>query len=136
MKVNRICEDPIKSALFEANYVGNWFSSAVTCSEIINLANQVINKTDITCTYKSGLIENNTRITKFLYDYAFQNLAYVSIYSKQPYHTKIKMDLQVPLTVFISNLGGLLGICMGLSAITFFECLYHFGHGLYDMTQV
>jgi len=39
--------------------------------------------------------------------------------------TQVKRDQKVPLIWFVANIGGILGLTMGMSLVTFFEILHH-----------
>ena len=39
--------------------------------------------------------------------------------------TQVKRDQKIPLIWFIANLGGILGLTMGMSLVTFFEILHY-----------
>ena len=39
--------------------------------------------------------------------------------------TRIKRDQKVPLIWFVANIGGILGLTMGMSLVTIFEILHH-----------
>ena len=62
----------------------------------------------------------------FYLRYAEENVAKIAVYLKNPYHTSIIKDVKITLTDFISNIGGLMGLYLGLSFISVFELLYHF----------
>ena len=57
--------------------------------------------------------------------YARENLALVNVYIKDPAVTQVKRDQKVPLIWFVANIGGILGLTMGMSLVTFFEILHH-----------
>ena len=60
-----------------------------------------------------------------MYNYASENLARVSIMIRNPYVTKIQRDTAITLTNYIANTGGLLGLCLGSSILSFIEIIYH-----------
>ena len=43
---------------------------------------------------------------------------------KDSFATKIVRDEKVPITSFIANVGGLLGLCMGFSLVSVVEMVY------------
>ena len=49
----------------------------------------------------------------------------MNVYIKDPAVTKIKRDQKVPLIWFVANIGGILGLTMGMSLVTIFEILHH-----------
>ena len=52
-------------------------------------------------------------------------LAILRIFIKDPYYTSITKDEKIPFLTFIGNTGGLLGLSIGLSAVSIFEMFYH-----------
>ena len=52
-------------------------------------------------------------------------MALVNVYIKDPAVTQVKRDQKVPLIWFVANIGGILGLTMGMSLVTFFEILHH-----------
>ncbi len=60
-----------------------------------------------------------------MYKYARENLALVNIYIKDPSVTQVKRDQRVPIIWFVANVGGILGLSMGCSLVTFFEIVHH-----------
>lgn len=49
----------------------------------------------------------------------------MNVYIKDPAVTQVKIDQKVPLIWFVANVGGILGLTMGMSLVTFFEILHH-----------
>ena len=126
-KILRICRDETKKALFLQSY-----QNEVSCDEILKAERDDDDKSDNCNDFISRpeILEKNPNITSFLFKYAEENFAYVKVFSKYPYHTKIQMSLEMSLLQFISSLGGLLGLLMGLSIISLFELIYHLLDGL------
>ena len=62
---------------------------------------------------------------KFCFRYARENLALVNVYIKDPAVTQVVRDQKVPLIWFVANIGGILGLTMGMSLVTFFEIMHH-----------
>jgi hypothetical protein len=60
-----------------------------------------------------------------LFRYARHNMAVVNVYIKDPVAMRIKRDQKIPLIGFVANTGGLLGLCMGFSLVSFVEIVYH-----------
>ena len=120
-KILRICKNQIKKSLFL-----DFYKNDISCEEITNIENDK----NLSCNFSIFLFEKYPKVANFLYKYAEENFAYVKIYSKYPYHSKHKMDLEMDEIQFISNLGGLLGLCLGLSIISLFEIAYHIVDGL------
>ena len=65
-------------------------------------------------------------LIKELHQYGRDNLALVNIFIQSPYVTKIRRDLAMTLTGYIANTGGLLGLCLGFSAISAIEIIFWF----------
>ena len=119
-KITRICQDETKKALFLESY-----QNEVSCEQILEAERD---DKDYNCSSfisTPALLKKNSNLTSFLFKYAEENFAYVKVFSKFPYHTKIQMSLEMNEIQFISNLGGLLGLLMGLSIISLFELIYH-----------
>jgi len=120
-KVARICNQTIRARMFESAPA----HAGITCRDILN-ASQNLQM----CTKKGepsiDMIENNKRISNFLFNYAKTNFAYVTVFIKDPYYTLIKRDEQMSLISFLGNTGGLLSLCLGLSLVSIFEIFYHF----------
>ena len=64
-------------------------------------------------------------INNLVHSYARENVAVIKIFVKDPYYTNYKRDIDVTLTTFVGNAGGLMGLCLGLSIISLFEVVYH-----------
>ena len=62
--------------------------------------------------------EPNETLVDELYTYGRHNLALIHVMIQSPYVTKIKRDVAIPFVTFISNTGGLLGLCIGFSFIS------------------
>ena len=56
--------------------------------------------------------------------YASKNLAKVNVYFRAPYVQAIHRDIEVTFASFVGNLGGLLGLCLGFSFVSFVELIY------------
>ena len=69
--------------------------------------------------------EKNEPIKEFLYKYAKENIAIVYIFIRDPYYTKIKKDEAISIVSFIGNIGGFVGLCLGLSFVSVFEIIFH-----------
>lgn len=117
-KVSRICNDSQRAKTFEAS------QDQVTCKEILNANN--INNICEKGKPVFAMTQQNPKLCNFLFNYAKNNFAYLSVFFKDPYYTLIKRDEQLTLISFLGNTGGLLGLCMGLSLVSIFEIFYHF----------
>ena len=69
--------------------------------------------------------KNNDELIEALYEYAKENLARVRIMIRNPYVQKISRDQAMTFTNYVANTGGLLGLCLGSSFLSFFEIFYH-----------
>ena len=59
-----------------------------------------------------------------LSSYAQENLINAKYFIQSPFITVIKRDVQMSLTNFVSNTGGLLGLYFGFSIISLFELIF------------
>ena len=64
-------------------------------------------------------------LTEFLFGYAEKNFAVIKIFFKDSYYTIIEKDVAISITTFVANVGGILGLCLGLSFVSMFEAVYH-----------
>lgn len=126
-KVTNICKNPIKSKLFEASPD----QEGVSCNDILN-ANKLCNEN---FNPNATVIQNNSKMSRFLFQYAKNNFAVLRVFIKDPYYTLIKCDEQISLISFLGNTGGLLSLCLGLSLISIFEIFYHLINVCNDMFQ-
>ena len=72
------------------------------------------------------VLKKNKKIVDFLLKYAKENIAIVKLFVRDPYYTSIKRDVEMTLSSFLGNAGGLVGLFMGFSLISLIEGLYHF----------
>ena len=117
-KIVRICKgDKFRSALLELHY------SNFKCSDI-----EQINYNSTFCSEEFVpnyvMIARNPKLLDFLLQYAQENIGRLTIYIKEPFYSQIKRDEQTSIISFIGNVGGLLGLCLGLSMISIFEIIY------------
>ena len=68
--------------------------------------------------------ETGETLREEMYKYGRQNLALIHVMIQSPYVTKIKRDVAIPFVTFVSNTGGLLGLCIGFSFISGIEILF------------
>ena len=68
---------------------------------------------------------------KVLLRYAGENLTMLKIYFKEPYHTSIVKKDKITILNFVATVGGLMGLCMGLSCVSVAEWIYHIGRLFY-----
>ena len=70
--------------------------------------------------------EPNSTLNDELFEYGKQNLALIHVMMQSPYTTKIKRDVAMTFTNYVANTGGLLGLCLGFSFISFIEIIFWF----------
>lgn len=73
----------------------------------------------------STMDKQNNELVNAVHQYASENLASVKIMIRDPYVTKISRDEAMTFTSYVANTGGLLGLCIGCSFISFMEICYH-----------
>ena len=100
-------------------------NAGITCRDILN-SSQNLELCAENGEPNIEMIENNKRISNFIYNYAKTNFLFLTVFIKEPYFTLIKRDEQMSLISFLGNTGGLLGLCLGLSLVSIFEMFYHF----------
>ena len=66
----------------------------------------------------------NEMLREELHKYGKENLAQIHVMIQSPYVTKLKRDVAIPFVTFVSNTGGLLGLCIGFSFISGIEILF------------
>ncbi len=120
MKVARICKDPFRRKTFE-NSLDH--TSEITCEAILNTNQTLCSSSNVQP--NATLIKQNPELSSFILKYARNNFALLNVLIKDPYYTLIKRDEQITLITFIANAGGLMGLCMGLGAVSSFEIFYH-----------
>jgi len=119
-KVQRICMDEYKSKVFNNYY-------DMKCNDILSFTKVCLPNG----LPSQDLILKNPKVSSFLFEYGRENIAVVNAFIKNPYYTLIKRDESMPTVAFLGNIGGLLGLCMGLSIISVFEIFYHLLNFLY-----
>ena len=118
-KINEICQQDHKAAIFEKTY------------------NDILECHDVKKAHSSGICnkmgyfdvtQNQTKLLKGLFRYSRDNLAHLKIYIKDPFYTLTINEVQISIGSFIGNLGGLLGMLLGLSAFGAFELVVFLFH--------
>ena len=66
-----------------------------------------------------------TEFSATLTKYAKDNIAFVKLYMREPFAEVLQVSVKTTALDFISNIGGLMGLCMGFSLVTVAEILYH-----------
>jgi hypothetical protein len=118
-KLALICFSPVRAHFFEKGFD----KYEITCKDILN-AHQV-NKL---CTEDQQpilkAVKNDPRVKNFIFKYAAENFAVLRVLIRKPYYTLIMQDEEFSYISYIGNVGGLLGLSMGLSFISIFEIVY------------
>ena len=118
-KVARICTDIFRKRVFRLGLN----KSNLTCKDILK-ANNTLGFCDEKDLPRTSVIESNPNLKNFLFSYAQKNFAIVNILIRDPFYTRIIRDEEISLVTFLGDTGGLLGLFMGVSLISFFEVFY------------
>jgi hypothetical protein len=117
-KVARVCSKRFRREVFEGSLEYN-----ISCDQIL-LANGSIdfcNENDLPLFNHS---EQNKMLSDFLFSYAKNNFAVVSVLIRDPFYTSILRDEEISLSTYLGNAGGLLGLFLGVSLVSLFEIFY------------
>jgi hypothetical protein len=125
-KVARICQEPLRAKMLESSLIDH----DLTCNEILLAYNTIKICSELLEPIEQYLNEN-PNFLNFMYQYTKENFVVLQVYISDSYYTLLKRDEQISAITFISNTGGLLGLCMGMSFISIFEMFYFFGHILW-----
>jgi hypothetical protein len=119
LKLSLICQNPLRAAILEKSV-----ENETTCKEILNARHvNVLCKENQQPILKA--VNENPRFKKFIYKYAAENFAVLRVLIRDPYYTLIIQDEEFSYITYIGNVGGLLGLSMGMSFISIFEILYY-----------
>ena len=77
-----------------------------------------------------GDVKRYNKTVDFLFKYARDNFAAVNIYMRDPFYTVINKTYAMTTLDLFNSLGGMLGLCLGLSIISAVEFIYHLLLGL------
>ena len=66
----------------------------------------------------------NDTLIEEMFQYGRDNLALVEIAIQTPFVKRIKKDIEMSFTDFLANTGGILGLYLGCSLLSFFEIIY------------
>ena len=119
-KLAKICMDPHKAHIFEDGRD----QTGIKCQDILK-ANNTIPLCSSDGQPKITEIKANAEVSDFAIKYASKNLALLKVFIKDPYYTLIKRDEESKIFAFLGNVGGTLGLCMGLNLVNIFELIYH-----------
>ena len=72
---------------------------------------------------------------QLLIRYASDNLVVLKVFFKEPYYTSIVKKDKFSIINFVANVGGLMGLCIGLSLVSVAEWIYHFAKLFYNMCR-
>merc|ERR1711963_843812 len=84
---------------------------------------------------KKGFAGNTSRSENFkntMFKYMRENLAWVELYVREPYCELIHQKRHSTWINFISNLGGILGFCIGASFISLVEITWFLLSGAWN----
>ena len=100
-----------------------------------NICNQIdyLKKTNGLCVdneWKQESLKNQSdfdfdEFSSTLTRYAKDNIAFVKLYMREPFAEVLQVSVKTTVLDYISNIGGLMGLCMGFSLVTVAEILYH-----------
>ena len=63
-------------------------------------------------------------VVQYVDEYTQDNVAKVTVYIENPYVKKVARQEKIAFSSFVANIGGLLGLFLGFSFISFIEILY------------
>ena len=119
-KLISTCEDERRLSLVE------WYPNL--CNQI-----EVLQRTNSFCrenSWSHASLNNRSdfdfsEFSSTMAKYAKDNIALVKVFMREPFAEVLKVNVQTTTLDFISNIGGLMGLCMGFSLVTLAEILYH-----------
>ena len=119
-----ICDNETKFKIFKDFYkeqlskIGSNF-----CNLVRNEINDKICEENFTVPSPDKSI--NEALYEFIVKYTRDNIVKIRFFFRDPYHTSIKYDAAITSTAFLGNTGGLIGLCTGMSLISFVEIFYY-----------
>ena len=108
----------------EQTFMQNPYFCLIKCQDILK-ANNTLPLCSSDGQPKITEIKANSKVSDFAIKYASKNLALLKVFIKDPYYTLIKRDEESKIFAFLGNVGGTLGLCMGLNLVNIFELIYH-----------
>ena len=124
-KLEKICNDSIRRKAFQEVY-----GSCQIIEDSLNQKNICLNNQPF-C--HSQEVESNQALVEMAFKYAQENAIVLNVFFRRPFYTELKRDIQITRNSYIGNVGGLMGLCLGLSLISIFEILYHLCLALKNM---
>lgn len=121
-KVAKVCQTNSYAIL---QNMKEWAQVEIECEEVLKAhvdEGICLNSTHVSKSQR----DMHKDLFKGLFYYARDNIIHLKVYFKDPYYTIITRDVGTTLISFIGNVGGLLGLCLGLSFLSVFEIIYHF----------
>ena len=85
---------------------------------------ELLNCTELSCTIEDVILQ-----------YGRRNLVLFHVMMKDPYSQRYQRDEKIPITSFIGNLGGLLGLWLGFSWISGAEVLFYVTKGILSLCK-
>ena len=115
------CEDARRVSLEE------WYPGLCNQIEYLN-ANDGFCKDgawDLTRLKQNNSDFNFADFSSTLARYAKENIAFVTLFMREPFAEELAINVDTTTLDFISTIGGLLGLCMGFSFVTVAEMFYY-----------
>ena len=124
-KLDRICKDSIKFKIFEKFYSKQLesFTNPTFCDLVKSQVKDEICEKNFTRISPEKNIDE--KLLKFAFTYTRDNIVKIKVFFRDPYYTNIVKDVSMTMSSFIGNTGGLLGLCTGMSLVSFFEIFYY-----------
>ena len=123
-KVVRVCSQKFRREVFEAAVEEEaTLKFNITCNQILlaSSSSAFCNEYDLPV-FKPT--QANKMLADFLFNYAKNNFAVVSVLIRDSFYTSIQRDEEISLVTYLGNIGGLLGLFLGVSLVTLFEIFY------------
>ena len=128
-KIQRICDAPLRRARFLRHYASQYpIGDICATNEYYFNFMGICNRNNFTINRSVQVSED---FVKVLLQYAKDNLVVLKVFFKEPYYTSIVKKDKISHISFVATVGGLVGLCMGLSFVSVAEWVYHFGKLLY-----
>ena len=124
-KLEKICEDSIKFNIFKDFYSKqlDTFTNPTFCDLVKSQVKDEICEQNFTRPSPDKNV--NEKLYKFVITYTRDNVVKIRFFFRDPYYTKYVKAPSMSLNSYIGNTGGLLGLCTGMSLVSFFEIFYY-----------